>query len=176
MDIETVTVEPTYCHRCGAEVGTNTFERRECSWCSECDLYLLRKPIPIVQVIVHDSNELLLLDEPISWKEDKLSLPGGHVHSDEGPRESLLRELYEETTIEATSSDLEFVTIYHSESPDRSWYLITYALELDFDADDLETEADDFRIEMRSLNEISANPDLMLPAAFERIQMYFESE
>ena len=172
--IDSVTVDPNYCHHCGSEVASKPFEGRECAWCPECDRFLVQKPVPIVQGVVHDGERILLLDEPISWKEDVLSLPGGHVKHDEGPGEAFVRELTEETGMERQPDDLDFLTIRHTEFPDQSFYLITYTLETDLSAGDLTAESDGFEVVLDPIDEVLADPDRLLPAAYERVEAAFE--
>lgn len=64
FDIDSVAVEPDYCHRCGAELGSCTMEGRTYPWCADCELVLSRNPVPGVHVVVHDDERVLVLDEP----------------------------------------------------------------------------------------------------------------
>ena len=153
-DIESVAVEPDHCQRCGAELGTCTYEGREHPWCSECELVLSRNPVPGVQVVVHDEDHVLLLDEPIPQHEDVWSLPGGHAKYDEGPEEALVRELGEETGLEADPLDLEFLTIYHAEFPKSAVYLITYALDRSKVSGELTPEAEGFEVAFHPIEEV----------------------
>lgn len=171
--IDSVIVPVETCHRCGAELGSDTFEGREYPWCPDCDVVMIRRPVPVVQVIVHDGERVLLLDEPVSWKEDVLSLPGGNVNYDEPPREVTLRELEEETTIDADPADLELLTINHSEGEHQSWWLVTYTLEWDLSAADLESEGEEFGIELVPIEDVLDDPDLLVPAAYERVERAF---
>lgn len=174
--IDSVVVPVEACHRCGAELGTDTFEGRTYPWCPDCDVVMIQRPAPVVQVIVHDGDRLLLLDEPVSWKEDVLSLPGGNVNYDEPPREVACRELEEETTLAADPDDLEILAVYHSEGEHQAWWLVTYLLEWDLAAADPVPEGEDFEIELVPIGDVLDDPDLLLPAAFERVQLAFGGE
>ncbi|WP_191965788.1 MULTISPECIES: NUDIX hydrolase [Haloferax] len=173
-DIDSVAVEPDYCHRCGTEVGTSVFEGDEYPWCPACDLVLSRSPVPGVHVVVHDDSDVLVLDEPIPQHEGVLSLPGGHAKSDEGPKEAVVRELEEETGLRADPTDLRFVTILHAEKPRVAFYLITYAVDRSAVSGELNTEFDGFDAGFRPLAEIEASPDRIRASDLDRIQMAFE--
>ena len=173
-DIDAVAVEPEHCQRCGAAVGTCEFEGREHAWCPECDLVLSRNPVPGVHVVVHEDENVLVLDEPIPQHEGVLSLPGGHARCDEGPREALLRELDEETGLRADSADLRLLTVLHAERPDVAFYLITYALERSDVAGGLTPEAEGFEAEFRPLRELRESPDRIRASDLERIELAFE--
>lgn len=173
VDIDSVAVEPDHCHRCGAALGTRVFEGREHPWCGECDLVLSRHPVPGVHVVVHDDEEVLVLDEPIPQHEGVLSLPGGHARPDEGPREAVVRELAEETGLRADPDDLRYLTILHAEAPGVAFYLVTYALDRADVAGDLTPEADGFEAQFRPLEDLRAAPDRIRDSDLERIEMAF---
>lgn len=156
-DVDTVLVEPEYCHRCGSALESGTFEGTAVPWCPDCDLAFTRKPVPVVQALVHDDDSVLMLDEPIPQAEGVWTFPGGHVTHDEGPRASLVRELREETGLSAAADDLDFLTIYHNEIPDRSFYLITYAIEYGETTGEIRTEGEEFVAQFRSVATIRSS-------------------
>jgi ADP-ribose pyrophosphatase YjhB (NUDIX family) len=174
-DIDSVAVEPDHCQRCGTEVGTCTFEGREHPWCPECELVLSRNPVPGVQVVVHDEDHVLLLDEPIPQHEGVWSLPGGHAKYDEGPKQALVRELEEETGLSADPSEPEFLTIYHAEFPNVSLYLITYALERSKVSGELTPEAEGFEVAFLPVEEVLSSPDRLRESDRERIEMALDT-
>ncbi|WP_227354096.1 NUDIX hydrolase [Haladaptatus salinisoli] len=174
VDIDSVAVDPDHCHRCGAELGTRTFEGREYPWCAGCELVLSRNPVPGVHVVVHDDDSVLLLDEPIPQHEGVWSLPGGHAKYDEGPKRAVVRELEEETGLRADPSNLRFLTILHAEFPRVALCLITYALERSEVSGELTPEAEGFEAAFRPLREVRASPDRIRESDLERIEMAFE--
>lgn len=173
-DIESVAVEPDHCHRCGAAVGTCEWEGREHPCCPECEIVLSRHPVPGVHAVVHDDDHVLLLDEPIPQHEGIWSLPGGFTKYDEGPKESLLRELEEETGLHADHSDLEFLNVVHAEFPEKALYLLTYALERDDVAGELRPEDDGFEAAFHPVEVVRSSPDRIRDSDLERIEMAFE--
>lgn len=172
-EIDGVLVEPAHCHRCGAETGRCLFEGTESAWCPECEVAFSQKPFPVVQVIVHDDDSVLLLDEPISQAEGVWTFPGGHVQYDEGPRRSALRELAEETGLRADPSALEFLTNYHVELPDRGFYLITYSLERSRASGDIETEGEGFEAAFRSRETVLAAEERTRQSDRDRVELLF---
>lgn len=174
-DIDSVAVEPDYCHRCGAELGTCEFEGREHPWCSECELVLSCNPVPGVHVVVHDEDSALLLDEPVPQHEGVWSLPGGHARHDEGPKQALVRELAEETGLRVDSSDLQFLTILHVEFPKVALYLITYSLKRSHVSGKLSPEAEGFDVAFQPIEEVLASSDRIRESDRERIQMAVET-
>jgi ADP-ribose pyrophosphatase YjhB (NUDIX family) len=172
--IESVAVEPDHCPRCGAEVETNEFEGRETPWCPECDLLLSLNAIAAVQVIVHDENNVLLLDEPIPQNEGVLSLPGGFAKYDEEPTEALLRELEEETGLGADPSDLEYLTTYHADFGDAGIYFLTYTLERSATAGELVPEFEEGDVSFRPGEEVLSQTERTRRSDRERIRMALE--
>lgn len=174
IDIDSVAVEPDYCHRCGTELDTTEFEGDDYPWCPSCDLVLSRTAVPAVHVVVHDDDHVLVLDEPIPQHEGVWSLPGGHVKPHEGPKEAVIRELEEETGLRAVPDDLRFLTILHAETPAVAFYFITYAVERSAVSGDLTPEADGFEATYRPLDAIRSSPDRIRDSDVDRIEVAFE--
>ncbi|WP_435345484.1 NUDIX hydrolase [Haloarchaeobius sp. HRN-SO-5] len=171
VDIDSIAVVPDHCHRCGTEVGTTEWEGDEHPWCPECDMVLSRHPVPGVHVVVHDDDSVLLLDEPIPQHEGLLSLPGGFAKYDEGPRETGIRELEEETGLSADPADLRFVTVLHSEFPSTSLYLLTYEVHRSNVSGELEGEAEGFEAAFRPIEEVRSATDRIRDSDRERIEL-----
>ena len=174
LDIDSVVVPPEYCHRCGAELVTREWEGEEVTWCQECEVAFGRIPAPGAHVVVHDEENVLVLDEPIPQHEGLLSLPGGYAGYDETPREAALRELEEETGLHADPEDLRFLTILHATLAERGFYLITYDLERSNVSGELTPEAEGFEVEFKPLEELRASPDRIRESDLNRIEMAFE--
>jgi NADH pyrophosphatase NudC (nudix superfamily) len=79
LDIDSVVVPPEYCHRCGSELVTREREGEEYPWCQDCEVAFGQVPAPGAHVVVHDDENVLVLDEPIPQHEGLLSLPGGYA-------------------------------------------------------------------------------------------------
>jgi 8-oxo-dGTP diphosphatase len=174
LSIDSVVVVPEYCHRCGAELGAHEFEGNELPWCPDCNTVFARNPVPGVHVVVHDADSALVLDEPIPQHEGVLSLPGGHARPDEGPKEAVVRELEEETTLHADPDDLRFVTVLHAELPEVAFYLLTYAVERSDVDGTLATEFEDGEAYFASLDALRANPQQIRDSDLDRIEQALE--
>ena len=171
--IDSVAVDPDYCHRCGAAVDAQEYEGRTHPWCPECNVLFSQCPIPGGHVVVRDDDSVLVLDEPVPQHEGVMSLPGGHAKPAEQPRESVVRELEEETGLTADPEDLEFLTVVHSEHPDVAFYLLTYAVERSRVDGDLEPEFEDGDAYFAPVAELRANPDRIRDSDLDRIELAF---
>lgn len=174
-DIESVAVEPEYCPRCGTAVQTNEFEGEATPWCPECDLLLSQNATAAVQVIVHEGDHVLLLDEPIPQAEGMLSLPGGFAKYDEGPREALVRELAEETGLHADPSDLEYLTTYHANLGEIGIYFLTYTLDRSQTTGELTPEFEEGNAQFRPVEDVLSMTDRTRESDRERIEMALEA-
>lgn len=156
FDLEAVAVDHDHCHRCGIELGTREFHGRDRAYCPECNVAFTRKPVPAVHVVVHDGENVLLLDEPIPQHEGIWSLPGGYAEHDEPPEETGLRELEEETGLRADPADLTYVTTIHVEFPHVAFYFLTYALDRADATGDLIPEFEDGNVAFHPIDEVRA--------------------
>jgi len=175
LSIDSVAVVPEYCYRCGAALGTHEFEGTELPWCPDCNTVFSRNPVPGVHVVVHDDDTALVLDEPIPQHEGVLSLPGGHARPDEGPKEAVVRELAEETALQADPADLRFVTVLHADLPEVAFYLLTYAVERSDVDGDVTTEFEDGEAYFAPLDDLRANPQQIRDSDLDRIEQALEA-
>jgi ADP-ribose pyrophosphatase YjhB (NUDIX family) len=152
--IYSVAVVPEYCPKCGSEVGTREFDAGAYDWCDDCEMVFAKNPLSAVHVVVHDGESVLILDEPIPQHEGLWSLPGGHAGYDEGPREAVLRELYEETGLEADPDDLSLVTVVHATTPGPAYHFVTYGLERSATSGEMHPEAEGFEVEFRPVETV----------------------
>ncbi|WP_232701205.1 NUDIX hydrolase [Halobacterium wangiae] len=174
IDFQTVAVEPDYCQRCGEKLSFREFDEFEAQWCSHCEAAISRCPVPGAHVVVHDDENVLVLDEPIPQHEGVLSLPGGYAGYHEHPTEVAVRELEEETGLQADPDDLRFLTVVHAELEDVAFYFLTYALEREDVDGELTPEAEGFEARFHPLADLRANPDQIRDNDLERIGLAFE--
>ncbi|NHN40228.1 NUDIX hydrolase [Halorubellus sp. JP-L1] len=127
-------------------------------------------------MVVRDDDHVLLLDEPIPQHEGVLSLPGGHAGHDEGPREAVLRELAEETGLDAAPDALSLVTVRHVETPEVAYHFATYALDLADASGDLRPEAEGFEVRREPVADVLAGDVRLRDSDRERIAKAFERE
>ena len=89
-------------------------------------------------VAVHEGTMLLTRISPVGYPPGEWTLPGGGVDHGESPHAAVLRELYEETGLEAISSrlvdvhDIHLVDLgRHDEYEDYHGVHLLYAVEVD---------------------------------------------
>ncbi len=173
--IQSVAVPPDYCPRCGTEVESSEFEGEEIPWCPSCDLLLSRNPVAAVHGIVHDGEHVLVLDEPIPQNEGVLSLPGGFAKPDEGPQESLVRELEEETGLRAAPPDLEYLTTHAADLGELGIYFLTYTLDRSRTTGELSPEFEAGDVAFRPVEEVLSMAERTRLSDRERIEMAVEA-
>lgn len=173
--IMSVAVEPDYCPNCGTEVETGEFEGREAPRCPACDLLFSQNAVAAVQVIVRDGDQVLLLDEPIPQSEGLLTLPGGFAKYDEGPREAAVRELAEETGLEAAPSALSYLTTYHANLGTSGIYFLTYTLDRAAADGELAAEFPDGEVAFHPVREVASMTDQVRESDRERIELAVEN-
>ncbi|WP_415948432.1 NUDIX domain-containing protein [Streptomyces sp. KLOTTS4A1] len=97
----------SHCSSCGAPYADVSGWPRTCTACGET---AYRNPIPVAVALqpVHDTQGmgLLVITRAIEPARGELALPGGFVDHDEDWRHALVRELSEETGIEAEERDV----------------------------------------------------------------------
>ncbi len=98
----------SYCPHCGIELETTEIEpdkfRRRCPGCAWVQ-YL--NPIPVVVGVAHNSTgEILLGRRNLPPARGEWALPGGFMEAGESPEQTCLRELFEETALEAAQPRL----------------------------------------------------------------------
>jgi ADP-ribose pyrophosphatase YjhB (NUDIX family) len=92
--------EKRFCVYCGERVGRRHWEGRDRLYCETCGP-LYENPVPSACVILLDnSDRLLLVRRSVPPGLGQWCLPGGFMELGESPRETALRELYEETGIQ----------------------------------------------------------------------------
>ena len=98
-----------YCPDCGAATTTREIEDRERRYCPDCETPVFQNPAPCADVTVVDGDRALLVERAAPPGVGEWSIPGGHLEADESPRAAAVRELREETGVEAAPADLELL-------------------------------------------------------------------
>lgn len=106
-----------FCPLCGAVLVVALVESRERQRCSGCAFVLYRNPASAsAGVVLDESRRVLLIQRAIPPFEGQWALPAGYQEVDEDPRQTALREIYEETGIRAEVQGL-FDVIFIPDDP-----------------------------------------------------------
>jgi 8-oxo-dGTP diphosphatase len=106
-----------YCPRCAAPLVTRPFGGKPRRTCPECGYIYFTDPKVGVGVLVVENGRLLLVRRAMNPEKGKWSLPAGFVDSGEDPRETAVRETWEETNLKVAITGLEDVIFNPSARP-----------------------------------------------------------
>ena len=95
-------VKPSYCARCGRAVVTQELEGRARVVCPTCETIFYENPLPVAaSVVLNQQREVLLVKRRRDPHRGKWCLPMGFAEIGETIAAAALRELREETGVEA---------------------------------------------------------------------------
>jgi 8-oxo-dGTP diphosphatase len=116
---------PTFCRRCGHEMGQAHVGGRTRLVCSSCGFVLYQNPVPGVGILVETAGGVVLIRRGHPPHEGRWALPSGFIEADESIEDAALRECKEETGL-----DVELVEIFgvdsFPEGPVQSGIIIFY--------------------------------------------------
>ncbi|MBT2444337.1 NUDIX domain-containing protein [Streptomyces sp. ISL-36] len=109
-------VKDSYCSHCGARsTETATWPRT----CAACGSVAYRNPLPVAVALlpVTDGQEtgLVVITRAIEPRRGGVALPGGFIDHAEDWRDAVVRELREETGIEAPAADVRLADALSSQ-------------------------------------------------------------
>jgi mutator protein MutT len=97
----------THCHFCGGPLNQKFVEGRDRLYCTACDRPIYENPIPATcSVVINSDDHILLVKRSVEPKTGQWCLPGGFLEIGETPEGGALRELAEETGLEAEIGSL----------------------------------------------------------------------
>jgi NAD+ diphosphatase len=103
--LNTVPAAYRYCPVCASELALATHGDRERLACPSCGWVHWNNPTPIVAAVLELEGKLLLA-RGRGWPEKMFALVTGFLEQDESPRDAVIREVKEETELDATSAAL----------------------------------------------------------------------
>ena len=97
-----MTSQATYCIECGGSLASKEVEGTQREVCTKCDRVFYQNPLPVAASIVLNSNrEILLVKRKRDPHKGEWCLPTGFAEVGETICDATLRELKEETGVNA---------------------------------------------------------------------------
>ncbi len=118
-----------FCLRCGTELALRDDRGHPRPTCPECGWIYYRNPVPAAGVILHGARGVLLVKRKYPPAAGAWCLPAGFMEYGETPERTAVRELREETGIEAKLTGL-FGVYAGFDDPRVRAILVLYTAEL----------------------------------------------
>lgn len=97
-----------FCGHCGARLSPGPFPRT----CTGCARPTWANPTPVAVLLVPVEDGLLIVQRNIEPKKGEWGLPGGYINLGETWEQACVRELYEETSVQAEAGDVELFDVH----------------------------------------------------------------
>ncbi len=94
-----------FCPLCAAALSSGLFGERERSACNACGWVHWNNPTPVVAAVIELDGRVLLARNA-AWPPKMFALVTGFLERDEAPAQAVLREVKEETDLDADSAQL----------------------------------------------------------------------
>lgn len=104
--------EIKFCSRCGAEMGSRLVGDKLRRACTTCRFIHFTDPKVGVGVFVQQGGNVLLIQRAVLPQIGKWSVPAGYVDRGEDPKETAVREVYEETNLHVEIEQL--IDVFHN--------------------------------------------------------------
>jgi len=98
----------SHCSYCGHAFVSGQEWPRECASCAQISY---RNPLPVAVALLPVDGGLLVVRRDIEPRRGHLALPGGFIDHGEGWQTAVVRELHEETGIEATAENVRLFDV-----------------------------------------------------------------
>ncbi len=85
-----------YCPRCARKLFSGIFDKQKVKKCTKCGFIFWNNPKPVVSIILHKGQRVLMLQRAHEPLKDHWVLPGGFMSYDETPQDAIQREAREE--------------------------------------------------------------------------------
>ncbi|MCP4537632.1 MAG: NUDIX hydrolase [Chloroflexi bacterium] len=115
----------TFCSDCGATLKLGEFEQRQRDFCPQCGRIHYAQLKVGAGALIEQNGKLLLIQRTSTPFQHSWNLPAGYSEVDESPRQTVIREVYEETGLRVEPEVL--VDIYFfTDDPRGNGILIVY--------------------------------------------------
>lgn len=94
-----------FCPECGAGLVPRQAGERERLGCSACEFVHWDNPVPVVAAVIELEGKVLLARN-VAWPAGRFALVTGFLERDESPRDAVVREVKEETDLDAEETSL----------------------------------------------------------------------
>ncbi len=101
-----------FCSQCGAQMGSKQVGDKLRRACSACNFVHFTDPKVGVGVVVMQAGKILLIRRKMAPEIGTWSIPAGYLDAGEDPRETAVREAYEETNLHVRIEKL--LNVYHN--------------------------------------------------------------
>lgn len=85
-----------FCPNCKTKLERKLIDGRDRFFCPKCDFIFWNNPKPVVSILLHNNDKILMLQRANEPLKDYWCLPGGYINYDETPEEAVKREVSEE--------------------------------------------------------------------------------
>lgn len=116
---------PTYCRRCGHELGQAQISGRTRLVCPSCGFVLYQNPVPGTGILVEMDGGVVLICRGHEPHKGRWALPAGFIEADESTEEAAIRECKEETGLDVELIELFGVDSF-PEGPVQSGIIVFY--------------------------------------------------
>lgn len=120
-----------YCYKCSSGLKKKKDEERERYYCTSCEEFRYRNAVPVGGVFVVKDTDVLLIKRGGEPNKGDWSYPAGYLEYDEKPEHGAVRELKEETDLQADPEKMELVATIQLEHPDK--YVVGNAYAISFE-------------------------------------------
>ena len=114
-----------FCPGCGTELSKTPISRREVQTCSNCNYVNWENPAPVATGVLVRNGKIVLVRA--QTRGDEWGLPSGFVEWNESAEAALVREIKEETNIDAKV--LNWIGTYPIDTGRKKILLIAYEAE-----------------------------------------------
>jgi ADP-ribose pyrophosphatase YjhB (NUDIX family) len=101
-----MSIDYPFCPKCGGHLQMRYTEGRDRLVCARCEFIFYQNPVPAVAVILQQNEKVLLVKRKFEPHAGDWSLPAGFIECGEGPEDTAIREVKEETSLDIIVRDL----------------------------------------------------------------------